>query len=365
MAQIEASGEIRPEGIVGLSAVARAALETMNAGRAAMAGRVIHIEGFSTWAGDELIVVDDAGAQHGWVLGDVGARRVKEAVGGSPVAGLTTVTVDVHGADVEAAGLSCGGRAELLLQPLADIPGELWSRLASRAPVALLTRVDGPAAGPAAAVVAPDGTTFGTLAGAPSGVDAAVAEARQLLANGHSATRRVEDEAGTILVEAWIPDPRLVVVGTGDLIGAIAAQARLLGWDTRAVEDRPDAESESWPSYDQAVAWAGASGAVIVLSHDPHVDVAALGTAIDRGVPYIGAMGSRRTQSRRLERLVKLGRNEAELEQIHRPIGLDLGGRSAPEVALAICAEILAVHCGRDARPLRDSDGPINDRPTR
>ncbi|HLH45523.1 MAG TPA: XdhC family protein, partial [Acidimicrobiales bacterium] len=53
-----------------------------------------------------------------------------------------------------------------------------------------------------------------------------------------------------------------------------------------------------------------------------------------------------------------------ELDRIHRPIGLDLGGRSAPEVALAICAEILAVHCGRSARPLRDRQGPINDRPT-
>jgi hypothetical protein len=85
---------------------------------------------------------------------------------------------------------------------------------------------------------------------------------------------------------------------------------------------------------DEALAWAGASAALVVLSHDPHVDVAAIAIALDRGVPYIGAMGSRRTQSRRMERLQALGRSETEIDRIHRPIGLDLGGRSAPEVAL-------------------------------
>jgi xanthine dehydrogenase accessory factor len=75
-------------------------------------------------------------------------------------------------------------------------------------------------------------------------------------------------------------------------------------------------------------------------------------------------MGSRATQSRRLDRLTAAGVDPTLLDRIHRPIGLDLGGRRAPEVALSIAAEILAVHCGRDARPLRDATGPINDRPT-
>ncbi|MHB8505700.1 MAG: XdhC family protein, partial [Acidimicrobiales bacterium] len=94
------------------------------------------------------------------------------------------------------------------------------------------------------------------------------------------------------------------------------------------------------------------------------VDAPALGAGLDAGVAYVGAMGSRATQSRRLERLRADGRTEEELDRIHRPVGLDLGGRSAPEVALSICAEILAAHCGRDARPLKDRTGPINDRPT-
>jgi xanthine dehydrogenase accessory factor len=363
----------------GLAAVARAMLSA--APGPSVAARVVDIKGFSTWAGDELVVVDQAGVQHGQVLGAAGAARVLEAarplLAGAPE--LATAVVEIHGRDVEEAGLSCGGRAELLLQPTASIPGELWTLLAERAPAALVTRIEGPGAAASSLVVGAGGRTWGRLAPAS---EAAVDLAARLVADGHSATRRVEDEAGTVLVEAWVPTPRLVVVGAGDLVGAIEAQARLLGWETTAVGDRPDpavgagavsdgdepggsaGDRGPWPTLTGAFEWAGASAALVVLSHDPHVDVPSLGAAIDAGIPYIGAMGSRRTQSRRLDRLTAAGRGEAELERIHRPVGLDLGGRSAPEVAIAICAEILAAHCGRDARPLRDHDGPINDRPT-
>jgi xanthine dehydrogenase accessory factor len=147
----------------------------------------------------------------------------------------------------------------------------------------------------------------------------------------------------------------LVIVGSGDLVAALTAQGALLGWDARSTEAG---------SLDELFDWAGATAALIVLSHDPHIDTPALATGLARGVPYVGALGSRATQSRRLERLAAAGVEPAALDRIHRPIGLDLGGRSAPEVALAIAAEVLACHCGRDARPLRDATGPINDRPS-
>ncbi len=362
---------------IGLSAVAGAALEADSAGRPAVAGRVVDIQGFSTWAGDELIVVEATGTQHGWVLGEVGGRAVREAAMellGAEAPGLGSVAVEIHGQEVIDAGLSCGGRAELLLQPTTGIPRLLWTRLSERAPVALLTRIEGPAGGPASMVVDVDGTTAGQIAG---DTDEAIAAAVGVLASGHSATRRIESDAGTVLVEAWIPTPRLIVVGTGDLVGAISTQAGLLGWDVMAVEDRPapsgatggsptpagPTEQPDWPTYDRALAWAGVSAALVVLSHDPHIDVPAIAGAIDRAVPYVGAMGSRRTQSRRIDRLKALGRTDEQLAAIHRPIGLDLGGRGGAEVALSICAEILAAHCGRDARPLKEREGPINDRP--
>lgn len=330
---------------------------------ATVAARVVDIQGFSTWAGDELVVVDRDGVRHGGVLGAAGAGQVLTAARpllDAAAPDLATAVVEIHGAAVAEAGLSCGGRAELLLQPTTTIPAALWELLGGRSPAALVTRVAGPGRAAASQVVAPDGRVWGALE-PPS--PEAVAEAGRLLGAGHSATRQVEDAAGTVLVEAWVPAPRLVVVGSGELIGALAAQGRLLGWDLRAVEDRPAGDG-SWPALGEALEWAGGSAALVVLSHDPHVDVPALAAGLDAGVAYLGAMGSRRTQSRRLERLVASGRKEDELGRIHRPIGLDLGGRSAPEVALAICAEVLAVHCGRDARPLQERTGPINDRPT-
>jgi xanthine dehydrogenase accessory factor len=167
------------------------------------------------------------------------------------------------------------------------------------------------------------------------------------------------------LIEAWVPNPRLVVVGAGEVAQAIQAQAGLLGWETRVTDRGEDASEPAvypvmYAPVEELLDWAGATAALIVLSHDPHVDAPALAAGLARPTPYIGAMGSRGTQSRRLERLAAMGIPEEQLDRIHRPIGLNLGGRRAPEVALAIVAEILACHCGGDARPLRDKAGPIH-----
>jgi xanthine dehydrogenase accessory factor len=178
------------------------------------------------------------------------------------------------------------------------------------------------------------------------------AEAVKMLESGRTGSQRVETSAGTALIETWVPSPRLAVIGSGEMISALEAQAGLLGWEVRASEDTGAVEG--------LLDWAGASGALVVLSHDPHVDVPALAAGLARDTAYIGAMGSRGTQSRRIDRLVASGVDASSIERIHRPIGLNLGGRRAAEVALAIVAEILAVHNGRDAQPLRATDGPIH-----
>ncbi|MGI8750762.1 MAG: XdhC family protein [Acidimicrobiales bacterium] len=326
-------------------------------GHPAIVARVTAIAGFSTWPGEELIAVDGDGTRHGAILGRPGSdtigRRSAELLAAGAEAGLDTLTVEIHGAEVIEAGMSCGGSAEVLLQPASSIPAGLWSALSRRAPAALITRIEGPTAGPPSMVVTADGRWSGALAvGEP---DALAAEAAALLTGGQSTTRRVEDGAGVVLIESWVPAPRLVVVGEGDLVDAIDAQAALLGWESQAAPDLG--------SVTDALAWAGSSAAVIILSHDPHLDVPALRLALAGDAPYVGAMGSRRTQSRRLERLAADGATDEEAGRIHRPIGLDLGGRGAAEVALAIAAEILAGRCGRDGRPLRDRTGPIHDRP--
>lgn len=324
-------------------------------GRPAMVGRVIDISGFSTWPGEELIAVDAAGERRGAILGVPGSQSISRRVGelSAGEAGLEVLTIEIQGAEVSEAGMSCGGSAQVLLQPSWSIPPALWAALVERSPAALVTRIEGPSAGPASMVVTADGRWSGALAAGQA--EDLAAEAATLLGSGQSTTRRVDDGAGMVLVESWVPTPRLVVVGEGDLVIALGAQAALLGWESRGVADVAGARA--------GLAWAGASSAAIILSHDPGLDVPAIGLALAAGAPYVGAMGSRRTQSRRLERLAAEGLSDADAARIHRPIGLDLGGRSAAEVALAVVAEILAVRSGRDGRPLRHRSGPIHDRP--
>lgn len=339
--------------------VAESVRRTIAAGQRAVVGRVIELKGFSTLPVDDMVVIDEGGTLYGDLLGRPGADKLTAAAKGLFDNGdrLETVGVSIHGPQVKELGLSCGGQADVLLQPAASIPDQFWSAVAERAPVALVTIIDGPAAGPDALAFDRQGREWGRL---PATVDGGIREsladaAHSLLRQGRTGSTRLETDAGVALVEAWVPTPRLIVVGSGDIVPAIEAQAGLLGWETRAT-DAPGAGDD----IDGLLDWAGATAALIVTSHDPHIDAPALAAGLARPIPYIGAMGSRATQSRRLERLASQGLPEDQLDRIHRPIGLNLGGRRAPEVALAIVAEILAVHCGRDARSLKDTTGPIH-----
>ena len=327
--------------------VAEALRQQADQGLQAVVARVVEIEGFSTRPGDDLVAVDEFGSMHGTLLAGLGDAGLKEAAA-SLLAdcdkGTRTLTLDIGDKDAVSAGLACGGRAHLLLQSSSSIPGDLWRLLAARAPAALITRLGGEGS----AVVDSRGGRWG------AGVDREVLdEATVTLSAGRTDRRRVEHRGDEFLIEAWVPQPRVVIAGEGELVGAIRAQVALLGWDIRS----------SAAAGDELAAlldWAGGTGALVVLSHDPHVDTPALAEGLRRGVAYVGALGSRSTQARRTERLLASGVEQSELDRIHRPIGLDLGGRRAPEVALAIVAEILASHCGRDARPLALRSGPIH-----
>lgn len=324
----------------------------LDGGRPVAVARVVKMQGFSTWAGDPLVAVSGGGGRVGDILGQFGEAAMAPVVERLTPETFEVVDIDVHEDAAVRAGLACGGQASLLLQPAVEIPPVLWRALVDRSAAALVTRIEGPTAGPASMVVLADGTWSGALAvGEP---DHLAAQAVELIAEGGHGTRRVEDGAGVVLIEAWVPEPRVVVLGDGDLLAAIEAQAGLLGWEVRGAMTVADATA--------ALEWAGESAALAVLSHDGTLDMPVMRQALEAGVAYVGAMGSRRTQGSRLERLRNAGVDEALLERIHRPIGLDLGGRRPSEVALAIIAEVLAVRHGRDGRSLRQKDGPIHSR---
>ena len=98
----------------------------------------------------------------------------------------------------------------------------------------------------------------------------------------------------------------------------------------------------------------GPDDAVVVLSHDPKFDDPAVSVALARGCRYVGVIGSRKRQAERREKLAETGAPIADIARLHGPIGLDLGGRSPAETALAIAAEIIAERFGGSGRTLTD-----------
>jgi xanthine dehydrogenase accessory factor len=313
--------------------------------------RVIRVEGFSTLAADDasLVVVDANGEVQGGPLAILAGAPLAEAarvvLAPAPARPMVEVTVEIGDKEAVAAGLACGGRVELLLQSAATVPPQLWDSLRARSPVAMLTWIQRSQV----AVVSADGRAFGQAL-----PDELVESAREALHEGRSVNRKIEHEGSAVLLEAWVPAPRLAVVGGGELLDALCAQAALLGWETRGTDDLA--------GLDELLEWSGESGALIVLSHDPQIDVPALACGLRSGIAYVGALGSRQTQARRSGQLAEDGIEASLLARVRRPIGLDLGGRRAPEVALAIVAEILGCHHGRTAKPLTETSGPIHAR---
>jgi xanthine dehydrogenase accessory factor len=108
-----------------------------------------------------------------------------------------------------------------------------------------------------------------------------------------------------------------------------------------------DRLENTWPDEALAGLPLTASTAVAVLTHDPKLDDPALRTALPSVAFYVGALGSQKTQGRRRQRLLEAGLTESQLDRLHAPIGLDLGGRSPEEIALAVMAEIVAARNGR------------------
>jgi xanthine dehydrogenase accessory factor len=155
-----------------------------------------------------------------------------------------------------------------------------------------------------------------------------------------------DEENRRVFVESLGPPPRLVAVGAGDIAEALCALARPLGWRTVVVDPRAGlATRERVPSADElVVAWpdeidVDAETALISLVHEERLDLPAIRRGVEGGAFYVGALGSRRAQEKRREKL-----GDAIADRVHGPVGLDLGGETPGEMALEIVAEILAAH---------------------
>ena len=224
----------------------------------------------------------------------------------------------------------------------------------------------------------PDGTTLGTLG--DDDLDRVVGrDAQGELEAGLTSVRHygehgeAREETVSVFIESFAPPPRMVIFGAVDFTRALANVAKVLGYrvvvcDARAVfatrQRFPMADEvvNEWPDryLEKFGARLGPRDVVCVLTHDAKFDVPAIVGSLATDVGYLGAMGSRQTHARRIERLREAGVDDAGLARLMAPIGLDIGARTPEETAISICAEIIATRTGRRAQSLRDSDGPIH-----
>lgn len=309
--------------------IAATALDQPPDGPPVVLARAVRLQGFGSRRPDQAALFDPSGPLAGRLLGGVADDRVTESAAGRPECELLEITIGDDPA--VQAGLACGGSASVAVQDVRLVPTEWWRALLDREPAALVTTLS-------------TGRSQ-VLTRTSTDADAAVLERLR----GGRVGAQIE---GDQLVEIWWPRPRMVVLGAADLAGALERQAGLLGWD--AVLDPATDPNRLDPGA------LGPADALVVLTHDHDVATPALAAALAGRAGFVGALGSRHTQTVRRERLAAAGVAAAALDRLHGPVGLDLGARSPEEQALAICAEIVAVRSGRGAGALKDSRGPIN-----
>jgi xanthine dehydrogenase accessory factor len=228
----------------------------------------------------------------------------------------------------------------------------------------LFTVVDGPGAG-AKRLVVEGGEQLGD--GVP---EEALGQFDEILRRGRNQLVELDD-GSKVFAEWYGPPPRLFVYGAVDTAEALCKAAKLLGWTAIVADARAKfATAERIPSADRLIVeWPDEAfaevepdhqTAVVVLTHDDKFDEPALKDALDTEAFYIGALGSRRNQERRRERLIEAGVSEEALDRISGPCGLDIGADSQSETALSILAEILAVRAGREGGPLKTAKKRIH-----
>ena len=202
------------------------------------------------------------------------------------------------------------------------------------------------------------------------GVPEEIAGRADELIRGHR-NEVLEGDGLKVFAEIYAPPPRLLVYGAVDTAEALCQAAKLLGWRTIVADARAKfATRERIPSADELiVAWPEEAvaqsapdhaTAVVVLTHDDKFDIPTLQAALATDAFYVGALGSRRNQERRRERLLEVGVSEEAIERIAGPCGLDIGADSQPETALSMLAEIVAVRADREGGRLKTTKKRIH-----
>lgn len=242
---------------------------------------------------------------------------------------------------------------------LSSIYTELETCLASGQLVVLATVVEGPGVG-RQLLIRPGGQTLGDLGSPRLNLQVAL-YGEQIAPTFESGRKSISVDSDTldIFFEVLPPSPELIIVGAVHAAIPLIGFAKTLGFRTIVIDPRgafatperfaaADLLINSWPREALIDVGLHEASHVVVLSHDLKIDLPALEVALRSPARYIGALGSKKTHKKRVAALREGGFTEAEIARIHAPIGLNLGGRRAEEIALSIIAQIVAVDHGQD-----------------
>ncbi|MEL7119544.1 MAG: XdhC family protein [Bacteroidota bacterium] len=250
-------------------------------------------------------------------------------------------------------GLSCGGKVEVLLEPFLAFSEEeeekkVWEKIQhsfeNDRSFVLATALEG------------EGQRHFFIES--SAEDSVVPEALKKMAQtilDQKQNQVVSLEGKEYFFQIFSRRPQLIIVGAAHVGADLVTLAKLYDFETIVIDPRqvftektnfknpPDQMIAEYPADVLSNFTLDQQTYLVVLSHDPKIDDDALQMALRSNVAYIGALGSKRTHQKRVKRLIEAGFSESEIDRIHAPIGINLGGRKANEIALSIMAEIIKV----------------------
>ncbi|THH39186.1 XdhC family protein [Aliishimia ponticola] len=309
------------------------ALDWYEAGRKPALATVVETWGSAPRrVGAQLVIAADGEMQGSVSGGCVEGAVMIEALEALEDGKSRLLEFGVSDDDAFAVGLACGGTIRVLVEPVGpdamppDVLKNLVAHRAARTPVAYVTGLTGGA---------------GHLALAPG------------YADRFRMDRSGVEEDGETFVAIHNPPLRLAVVGAVHIAQALVPMARIAGFDPVLIDPRGAFGSqarfpgetilEDWPDEALAAYGLDTRTALVLLTHDPKLDDPALHQALASDCFYIGALGSKRTHAKRVERLTQDGFTAEQIARIHGPVGLDIGAASPSEIAVSILAEMLRV----------------------
>ncbi len=311
------------------------ALKWYRAGKGAALATVVETWGSAPRrVGAQLVIAGDGRIEGSVSGGCVEGAVIVEALEAIEEGEARLLEFGVSDEDAFAVGLACGGTIRVLVEPVGKVLpepmlAELVAARARREPLAYEVNVE--------------------------------TGQRALRHNAYSERLRMDrsgfEEDGQTFVAVHNPPLRLIVVGAVHIAQALVPMARIAGYDPAIIDPREAFASDArfpgetiltdWP--DEAVSKLGLDSrtALVLLTHDPKLDDPALQAGLAADVFYIGALGSKRTHAKRVERMKQAGFNDDQISLIHGPVGLDIGAAGPSEIAVAILAQMTAVLRGR------------------